>query len=147
LATLDGLARNFSGQLYKRLPNHVLQADGTIHHYTEPRQVPDEMEKLCQWINDNLAKQHPFITSAIAHYNLVRIHPFDDGNGRGARILMNLILIKKGYPPAIIRNEQRRHYLNALHEADKGQIEAFLRFIADSLIKTQKTILADIQNR
>ena len=129
---------------YKRLPNHVLQADGTIHHYTEPLQVPDEMEQLCQWINEHLAAQHPLITGAIAHYNLVRIHPFDDGNGRGARILMNLILIKKGYPPAIIRNEQRRQYLTTLHEADRSHLQPFLVFIADSLIKTQQIIIEDL---
>jgi len=103
---------------YKRLPNHVLQADGTIHHYTEPLQVVDEMERLCQWIQDQLATQHPLITAAAAHYNMVRIHPFDDGNGRGARILMNLILIKKAYPPAIM--EEQRQYFATLSQADKG---------------------------
>ncbi|MDM8561343.1 Fic family protein [Candidatus Parabeggiatoa sp. HSG14] len=59
---------------YKRLPNHVLQLDGTIHHYTEPLQVPDEMEALCQWVENNLVTQHPLITAAITHYHQVRIH-------------------------------------------------------------------------
>ena len=90
---------------YKKLPNHVLTMDGNIHFYTEPLHVYDEMDNLCRWINENIDKKHPVITAAIAHYNMVRIHPFDDGNGRGARILMNLILIKRGYPIAIIRNE------------------------------------------
>jgi len=131
---------------YKRLPNHVLQADGTIHHYAEPLQVPNEMEKLCQWIQDHFATQHALITGAIAHYNLVRIHPFDDGNGRGARILMNLILIKKGYPPAIVKQEQRRQYLATLNQADRGEPEPFLTFMAQSLIDTQRIMLEDIQN-
>ncbi|MDM8560151.1 Fic family protein [Candidatus Parabeggiatoa sp. HSG14] len=73
-----------------------------------------------------------------------RIHPFDDGNGRGARILMNLILIKKGYPPAIIKNEQRRKYLTTLNQADSGELEPFLLFIAQSLINTQLSILEDM---
>jgi len=128
---------------YKRLPNHVLQADGTIHHYAEPLQVPAEMEQLCQWICDHLADQHAMITGAIAHYNLVRIHPFDDGNGRGARILMNIILIKKGYPPAIIKNAQRRQYLATLNQADNGNLQPFLLFVANALINTQKIILGD----
>lgn len=132
---------------YKQLPNHVLQADGNIHHYTEVLQVPDEVEKLCQWIGDNLVAQHALITGAIAHYNLVRIHPFDDGNGRGARILMNVILIKTGYPPAIIKNELRRQYLTTLSQADKGELEAFLIFIAQSLIDTQRTMLEDMEPR
>jgi Fic family protein len=127
---------------YKRLPNHVLQADGTIHHYTEPLQVVDEMEILCQWIQDQL--QHPLLTAATAHYNMVRIHPFDDGNGRGARILMNLILIKKAYPPAIIRMEERRQYLATLSQGDKGFILPFLVFVAKSLIKTQQIILENL---
>ena len=131
---------------YKRLPNHVLQADGTIHHYTEPLQVPDEVEKLCQWIQDHFATQHALITAAIAHYNLVRVHPFDDGNGRDARILMNLILIKKAYPPAIVKQVKRRQYLATLNQADRGELEPFLVFIAESLIDTQQIILEDIQN-
>ena len=131
---------------YKRLPNHVLQADGTIHHYTEPLQVVDEMEKLCQWIQDQLPRQHPLITAAIAHYNMVRIHPFDDGNGRGARILMNLILIKKAYPPAIIRMEERRQYLATLSQADRGLISPFLVFVAKSLFKTQQNILENLNS-
>jgi len=88
--------------LYKKLPNHVIQQDETIHYYLEPLLVPYEMEKLIKWVNDNIDKLHPVIVGAIAHYNMVRIHPFDDGNGRGARLLMNLILIKKKLPPAII---------------------------------------------
>jgi len=53
------------------------------------------MEAMCRWINENIAIKHPLVVASIAHYNMVRIHPFDDGNGRSAEILMNLILIKK----------------------------------------------------
>jgi Fic family protein len=126
---------------YKSLPNHVLQPDGAIFFYTEPIHVPDEMQMLCQWINHNLDILHPLITASIAHYNMVRIHPFDDGNGRGARILMNLILIKKGYSPAIIKMEKRRSYLTALSQADKGDISQFVMLVAVSLINTQRLIL------
>ena len=128
---------------YKKLPNHVLQTDGTIHHYIEPLQVIDEMEILCKEIQDS--RLHPLITAAKAHYNMVRIHPFDDGNGRGARILMNLILIKNAYPPAIIRMTERRLYLNTLSQADKGDLKPFYSFIANSLIKTQELILENLK--
>ncbi len=126
---------------YKILPNHVLKTDATIHFYVEPLYVADEMEALCQWIDKNIENRHPLIISSIAHYNMVRIHPFDDGNGRGARILMNLILIKKGYPTAIIKNENRRKYLTALNQADKGDIYPFLKLVADSLIDTENIII------
>jgi Fic family protein len=102
------------------------------------------MDTLCQWINDRIEQSHPLVVGAIAHYNMVRIHPFDDGNGRGARILMNLILIKKGYPVAIVKNENRRQYLTALNQADKGDIDPFLTLMADALIETEKSILEEL---
>ena len=129
---------------YKKLPNHVLQADGTIHYYVEPVHVPAEMEALFQWIQESLDDKHPIIVSAVAHYNLVRIHPFDDGNGRGARLLMNLILIKKGYAPAVIRKEQRRSYLESLSLADQGNLEPFTELLVRSLLNTQKMIVQDL---
>jgi Fic family protein len=130
---------------YKKNPNHVLQADGTIHKYIDPLQVQPEMDRLCAWINENENKLNPIVVSSIAHYNMVRIHPFDDGNGRGARILMNLILIKKGYPPTIIQNEHRRKYIEALSEGDKGNLNQFVEFVASSCIDTQKMILDDLK--
>ncbi len=130
---------------YKELPNHVLTADGSIHFYVEPIYVADEMDILCQWINKNIKKQHPLIVSAIAHYNMVRIHPFDDGNGRGARILMNLILIKKKYPVTIIKNKDRRKYILALNQADTGDFYPFLEFVADSLINTSQVIISELK--
>ncbi len=129
---------------YKILPNHVLQTDGTIHFYTDPIHVSDEMEILCRWINENIENRHALIVASIAHYNMVRIHPFDDGNGRGARILMNLILIKKGYPAAIIKNEKRRKYFEALNQADKGDLYPFLALTADSLIETENIIIEEL---
>jgi len=129
---------------YKRLPNHVLQADGTIHRYTEPLHVAAEMEELFKWIQESSTHKHPVIISTVAHYNLARIHPFDDGNGRGARILMNLIFIKNHYAPAIIRNEQRRAYLETLGLADKGNLGPFTELVARSLLNTQQIILQDL---
>ncbi|MDL2122658.1 MAG: Fic family protein [Deltaproteobacteria bacterium] len=126
---------------YKKTPNTVIQLDGTIHEYTDPLHVTTEMEKLISWINENIDKEHGLITGAVAHYNMVRIHPFDDGNGRGARLLMNLIFIKKRLPPAVIRNKRRRLYLNTLAKADKGDLEPFVRFVGESLVSTQKVII------
>lgn len=130
---------------YKSQPNHVLQQDGSIHHYIEPLQVPLEMQQLCDWVNANLNQLHAVIVAGIAHYNLVRIHPFDDDNGRGARILMNLILLIKGYTPVIVHHTKRRIYLQALAAADREDIELFLDFIADSMSDTQLVILKELQ--
>ena len=128
---------------YKLQPNHVLQADGTVHRYVEPEQVTGEMEELCRWINQP-ADRHPIFVAALAHFNMVRIHPFDDGNGRSARLLMNIILIKAGYPPAVIPVEKRRAYLEALAKADSSDKEGFVRLVTESLNETQEMILADL---
>lgn len=126
---------------YKTLPNTVLKPDGTIHEYVAPIRVAEEMEYLCWWIDAHLNQQHPVITSAVAHYNFVRVHPFDDGNGRGARILMNMVLLKNKYPPTVIKMEHRRRYLACLEAADQGNLNPFVEFVAESLIETATTML------
>lgn len=129
---------------YKKQPNHVLQTDGTIHKYVEPLQVASEMEFLCNWIEKNINVYHPIIIAAVAHYNMVRIHPFDDRNGRGARLLMNLILIKNNFPPAVIKNERRREYIQHLSSANKGELNPFIIFIAESCLHTLQMISAEL---
>lgn len=129
---------------YKKQPNHVLQPDGTIHKYVDPINVKDEMEGLIRWVNESIHHLNPIQVAAIAHYNLVRIHPFDDGNGRGARIFMNLILIKSGFFPAVIRTEKKRSYLEALSTADKGNLMPFIEFISTELITTYKEVISNL---
>lgn len=83
-----------------------------------PVKVPDLMKAFMSWLTgENL--DHPVKIAADAHFKLVSIHPFSDGNGRTSRLLMNLLLMQAGYPPAIIRKEDRLEYVNAL---EKGQV-------------------------
>jgi Fic family protein len=126
---------------YKQQPNHVEQADGTIHFYVDPVHVPEEMQRLVAWVNQSIHTQHPIQVASVAHYNMVRIHPFDDGNGRGARILMNLILMQKGYFPAVVRLEEKPRYLEVLAIADKGDLSPFVHFMADAVIATKQSVL------
>ena len=139
------IQKNATPGQYKTQPNHVLLPNGDIHQYVEPLQVPSQMEELINWINENENKLHPILTASIAHYNLVRIHPFDDGNGRGARILMNLILMKHNFFPAVISTEKKRKYLTALQEADKGNIYSFIKFMTSELIETQENVINDLE--
>lgn len=125
---------------YKLDSNSVLQLDGTMHYYVEPTQVAAQMAFLVEWIHQS-SDIHPIIKAALAHYNMVRIHPFDDGNGRGARLLMNCLLIQAGYPPAVIRSEERRQYIQAINQADQGQLAPFVQYIAHSLFQTEETVL------
>lgn len=146
-------ARYASGQVvqkklhpgqYKKESNHVLQPDGSIHKYVEPFQVSSQIHDLCEWIDSNMNEKHPIITASIAHYNKVRIHPFQDGNGRGARMLMNLILMYHKFPPAIIEVNNKKNYLDCLKIADQGDLLPFTQYIADSVNKTQELVLKEI---
>ena len=77
--------------------------------------------------------EHPIIIAATFHYRFVRIHPFDDGNGRMARLLMNMILIKHGYTVAMIQREKRDQYIHELEQADKTEsLSGFIDYIATS---------------
>ena len=130
---------------FKVQSNHVLQPDGTIHRYVEPIHVAAEIDALCATIEGPEAGVHPVVASALAHYGFVRIHPFDDGNGRGARILMNLLLLREGFPPAVVPLSSRRAYYEGLALADQGNIEPFVTFIVGCVHDTQANILSDLE--
>lgn len=98
-----------------------------------PRKVPDLMDEFFLWLKQP-GDLHPIEIAAEAHYRLVTIHPFVDGNGRTARLLMNLILMMKGYPPAIIRKRDRLAYINALEKAQLGgSKEDYFHLIAEAV--------------
>jgi len=127
---------------YKIKDNHVLTLSGEIHHYVPAILVPEEMEKLITWYNENKLKMHPVELAALFHHKLVAIHPFTDGNGRISRLCMNYILMQKGYPPAIIRNERRKEYYLALEQADKGNPKAFIELVANE-VKANLQLIVD----
>ncbi|MFH1257846.1 MAG: Fic family protein, partial [Candidatus Micrarchaeota archaeon] len=97
------------------------------------RKVPELMQSVYAELN-NKSKGIEALESAVKiHYQTVRIHPFVDGNGRLARLLMNLRLIKAGFPPAILRKEERRSYYSALDKADAGDFRPFAMLIASDV--------------
>ena len=91
---------------------------GAVAILPNPAKVLQLMAEFVQWLQTD--QGHPAEVATQAHYRLVSIHPFVDGNGRTARLLMNLLLIRAGYPPAIIRKEDQRKYINALERAQMG---------------------------
>lgn len=94
--------------------------------------VPSLMEDFVEWLNnEDTLKLHPVEYAALAHYKLVVIHPFYDGNGRTSRLLMNLILMQAGFPPVTIKVQDRLQYYETLEMANAGDIRPFIRFIAD----------------
>jgi len=81
-------------------------------------------------------KLHPIKKAAFIHHELVRIHPFLDGNGRVSRLITNLYLMKIGYPPIILKKEDRRKYYQVLQKADNGDLSFFANFIAKAVHET-----------
>lgn len=129
---------------YKTGQNHVQTVTGEIFRFAEPMDVPGKMHTLLQTINELQAPSSAEVVfvAAKAHYDFVLIHPFDDGNGRMARLLMNLILIKYGFPPAIIKTQDKQQYFSALRQADGGQLDVFVEYIAGCVCASLQIMLA-----
>ena len=99
------------------------------YHPPAPPALGDLMLDFLQWLNSGEAsKLHPIELAALAHWKLVYIHPFYDGNGRTARLLMNLLLIRGGFPPTIIRLEDRHVYFKFIEIANEGDVRPFIRY-------------------
>ena len=132
--TPDGqsIERPISLGEYKTIPNNVRTSTGESFFFTPPEQVKPAMSDLIDWYRTREREgEHPIIIAASFHYRFVRIHPFDDGNGRMARLLMNMILIKHGYTVAMIPSEERDEYLGRLEQADKTEdLTEFINYIA-----------------
>lgn len=113
------------------------------HHVPpHPQDLQRHMDELVLWLNsEDTLNLHPVELSALAHYKLVYVHPFVDGNGRTSRLLMNLMLMRANYPPITIRKEQRSEYYSALEMANEGDIRPFIRFIAKCTEMTLDTLL------
>ncbi len=126
---------------YKTTPNHPLTPSGDIHYYASPEETPAKMQELNNWYRNISSATHPLVKAALFHYKFVAIHPFDDGNGRLSRLLMNLVLIKAGFPPAVIRKDDKDKYFGFLEVADLGEIAPFVNFIGESLVHSMEIYL------
>lgn len=106
--------------------------------YVNPIAIADKMKQLINWSKENKERLHPVIYAADLHQKFVLIHPFSDGNGRTARLLMNLVLIQANYPVINISPTVRQEYMATLAESRKnGKIEIFeeviIRYMLDKL--------------
>lgn len=105
---------------YKTRPNSVRTDTGELFEYASPEETPALMNDLVKWYNETSSKGtlSAIELASLFHYRYIRIHPFEDGNGRIARLLVNYILLQKGYPMIIIRSDERDNYLSALNRCD-----------------------------
>lgn len=106
-----------------------------------PEKILVLMESFIAGLPEARAKHHPVEFAAIIHKELVTIHPFIDGNGRAARLLMNLALLQAGYPLAIIPPVLRRDYIDTLNKTHKGSAEPFINFITEVCYESAKEYL------
>lgn len=107
---------------------------GSNHRPPEHFLVSQEMEDLIKWYDENKNKLHPIVLAAEFHHKFTFIHPFIDGNGRCGRLLMNLILMRNGYPITVIRMEERNEYMSALEKASvENDLEDFINIIAEAV--------------
>lgn len=143
--TPDGkkVRRHIKVGSYKTQPNHVVTKTGETFYFAKPEETPALMNDLMAWYNNAISerKLHPIELAALLHYKFIRIHPFDDGNGRLARILMNLSLMKFGFPPVIIKTQKKEEYYRALQQADGGDTSFFVDYIAKLQIESLKLYL------
>lgn len=119
---------------YKTTPNSVLLKNGEMFYYATPEETAAKMADLMTWYHQNLGILHPVHLAAEFHYRFVCIHPFDDGNGRVARLIMNYILQRFNYPILIIKSTDKEGYLTALQKADVGDLKSLLEYIEHQMI-------------
>ncbi len=139
---VDQFGKRFRAELlrgdWKRLPNNPARPDGQTHHYCPPEQVSAQMDQLVAWHLEHTERQvSPEVEAAWLHHRFTQIHPFQDGNGRVARVLASLVLIRAGWFPLVIsRNgdiEQARvSYLHALEAADADDLAPLVDLMARS---------------
>lgn len=140
-AILQKIEENHAG----RYRTQYARLTGSETVLPNPVKIPDLMKVFINWLTgENL--DHPAKIAADAHFKLVTIHPFSDGNGRTSRLLMNLLLMQAGYPPAIIRKEDRLEYVNALEKGQAGNdIGDFYNLIYEAVDRSLDIYLEALQ--
>jgi Fic family protein len=133
--TYDGqpTRRQIKVGAYKEHPNSVRLKNGETFEYASPLETPQKMAELIEMYRNSTIRE-AVMNAAQLHYSFIRIHPFDDGNGRVARLITNYELMKNDFPPIIVKSTEKEKYLTALQKADAGDLAAFHEYIADQLI-------------
>ena len=128
--------------VFKMRPNNPHTPDGKLHEYCPWEQTASEMDRLIE-MNKTHSAHPPLARAAWLHHRFVQIHPFEDGNGRVARCLASLVLIRAGLFPLVVVNEDRGEYLDALDEANRGDLSplicGFAKWQKRSYFKTARS--------
>jgi Fic family protein len=129
---LRSIEDNFAG----RIRNGGVRIVGANFMPPNANKVSDLLDELIDFVNTNPLGLNDITLATIFHHKLVWIHPFFDGNGRTVRLAMNLLLMRKGFPPAIILKNDRKKYYEALNQANKGSYQKLTLLMSQALERT-----------
>ena len=123
--------------VYKTQPNHVRLTDGLLHAYAPVSETKPEMERLIDQLREPAFEgAHPAVQATYVHHAFTVIHPFADGNGRVARILASVFLLREAQVPFVVFADERVRYYDCLSLADRGQPQPLVNFVIDHAIDT-----------
>ena len=125
---------------WKQHANHVRRPDGSLLEYTPPEHVRAELDRLID-LYQGATDAHPLVLSAWLHHRFIQIHPFEDGNGRVARALTLLILLREHYAPLVVDRREREDYIHALDAANDGDLAHLIRLFAKLEIIAMQSML------
>ena len=115
---------------YKQRPNNPTRIDGEVHEYCPPEHVAAEMDRLIELHAEHTRSDvPPDLSAAWLHHRFIQIHPFQDGNGRVARALASLVLIRAGWFPLVVNHKDRSRYIDTLEAADTGDLRPLTEHI------------------
>lgn len=147
---LKGIDNKNAGS-YRTQNVGVVKRDGSIHNFTEPLKIDEKMNEFIDWLHSHTIEE-PILLASLAHLKFVSIHPFIDGNGRTARLLMNLVLLQNDYPQAIVKVSNRAEYIQAVEKYQQSSnndyndfYKVILKSVNDSLDLYSTILTNDIK--
>ena len=137
ILTLHGMVlQNIEDDFAGRIRNAGVRIGGANFVPPNAQKVSDLLDELIEFINTNPMGLNDIELATVFHHKLVWIHPFFDGNGRTVRLAMNLLLMRRGFPPAIILKNDRKKYYDALNQANNGNYQKLMLLMTQSLERT-----------
>ncbi len=137
---LNLIEEDFAG----RIRNGGVRITGANFIPPNANKVSDLLDELIDFVNTNHLDLNDIELATIFHHKLAWIHPFFDGNGRTVRLVMNLLLMRKGFPPAIILNTDRKKYYEALNLANNGNYQKLMLLMCQALERTLNIYLSSL---
>jgi len=136
--------RSIEDEYAGRIRNSGVRISGANFTPPNARKVYDLLNELVNFVNTNPLKLNDIELATVFHHKFVWIHPFFDGNGRSVRLVMNLLLMRKGFPPAIILKNDRKKYYAALNQANKGNYKKLMLLMSQAIERTLNIYLTAV---